>query len=168
VARFEEAYLLPVLDLRTPDGGALPVDEATLALRRGEGGEAVEARLRFQVDAARFEEIDRRGLFHLAPEARGPVFAGGFLAEGPPIAIEARLAPALVVSLGASKDVPADEVGARLLGSELATDPFRATECWYALYVTQEREPGLRTGFKTKWAAPPEQETGNRESGTGN
>jgi hypothetical protein len=113
-------------------------------------GEALrELRFVFDVPWDVWVEIDRAAAFHLAPDARGKVF-GGELTAGKPVRIEAILGTKGFTLLGVMLDDP-EVLGETLCGPELAS--IRTTDAWYAMYVSQEVSPGLRTGFQTRWAA---------------
>ncbi len=152
-ATFEECPVLPRFELRAPDGSTVAIDEVSMKLRRGADGDAAEIRLLFQVDGERWDGIDKKRLFHLEPEVRGATFAGGFETGGPPIEIETRVDAKLLPRFEA-KGREIHHVAAELLVVP-KTDPLRATESYFALFVKQERHPGVKAGLKTKWADAP-------------
>ena len=137
----------PSLDLRTSKkGGSLTVREVRLELRGHEQGPPLAAHLHFLLSPADWRVVDRSHLFHLEPEARGPIFAGGF-EPSVDIEIEARLSAEVLDEIR-----PQDVF---LLAGEMVDDAhdgrLRETESWWALNVKQKRGQ-VKTGFQTRWA----------------
>lgn len=142
----ERLRIATELTLDTPAGAALITHDVTGEVTF-EQGTVTSVVCTFHVDWTDWERIDREQLFALAPEVRGPVFAGGFQ-EGVRVEIEARLTDA---SIPLASILGHDEfdVGALLYPS--GPPEFRHTESWLAMFVKQADGP-LKVGFRTTWA----------------
>jgi hypothetical protein len=145
-APLEVIRIAPALTLTTPDGAALTIREVRARIVF-DGDTLRDVQLWFTVSRADWDLVDAAGWFHLAPEVRGPCFAGGFLPDVP-VTVEARLGTdeLTLVSLLATD---LWEVGGILRGAHLHPEVHR-TEAWYALNVKQPRG-ALQTGFLTTW-----------------
>ena len=93
-------------------------------------------------------QIDEGAWFNLAPERRGPIFAGGFDPEKP-VELELRLASSELTTLALVTDDCWD-IGGLLRGDNLVRS-FKSERSWYALNVKQVIGP-LKAGFATTWS----------------
>lgn len=141
----EVIRIAPRLQLQAASG---PVDISEVRARIVYRGNALgDVQLWFEVTPQDWRRIDAEALFHLAPEQRGPCFAGGFHDEAP-ITIEARLGTDGLTHMSlVAEDLW--EVGGVLRGAKLHPKVHH-TESWFALVVKQPRD-GLDTGFMTVW-----------------
>lgn len=134
------------LALHPADGPALPVSDVELALDRDAHGVVVQVLTSVTLQPEAWARVDRDALFHLDPEARGPVF-GGTLADDAPVTLDLSLDPAHREDLlDGTGDIY--EVGARLRDADA---PWARPEAWWALRAHQPRGD-VRTGFATRWA----------------
>lgn len=150
-AEFSEALLL-----QPPDGPGLRVVGREVAVASADG-QLQDCRLTFEVTAEQYRAAATRGLFHLAPDNRGPG-ADTFAPTGL-VRIEARLDPAFVAEVELLGSDP--EAVARALCEASASarwSPLLDTEAWFALHVTtpvpQDIDPEgeLRVGYSTVFA----------------
>ncbi len=132
--------------LHDREGAGVPVLRCRLELYQA-GDQLAEVRLAFAVNADVWRRIDADALFHLTPEARGPVFAGGF--QPGDVELDVRLARASLPLVALRAETAAD--AARLFAGSRPTDELARTESWYALHVKQPLGR-LKTGFRTVWA----------------
>lgn len=155
------ADLQTPITLYPPDGPGLTVSGIDVALVL-DGGQIRECRLTFDLDPGQYGEVAARGLFHLAPDNRGPG-AATFVPAGT-VRIEARLDAGLlseVQLLGATPEA----LAAALRDSSRPGrwSPLIETESWIALHVTTpvpqdiDASGELRTGYSTIFAlnSPP-------------
>jgi hypothetical protein len=111
-------------------------------------GTCIECCLTFQFTDL-YQNIDRKSLFNLKPELRGPFTNGEFLPDYP-IQITATLQPDLLIHL---QNYPTSEAATTYLQtlSQIQPDhPLLAPENWYALEVTQTQDTNT-TGYRTLW-----------------
>ena len=141
----ERIKVAPRIELFPPTGEPLVLEDVRLETEFD--GEVIrEVRLIGWLAPDAWRRVDDGGWFHLAPDVRGPTFAGGFDPDAR-IEIEARL-DAEVLTLEAVLNEDDFEIAARLLGAS-PDARVRSTEAWWGLYVKQQRGP-IKTGFATR------------------
>jgi hypothetical protein len=150
-AEFSDALLL-----QPPDGPGLNVVGREVAIV-STAGRLQECRLTFEVTAEQYRAAATRGLFHLAPDNRGP--GADSFAPTDTVRIEARLDPGSLAEIDLLQSDP--EAVARALREASASarwSPLLETEAWFALHVTtpvpQDIDPDgeLRVGYSTVFA----------------
>lgn len=155
------AELQTPITLYPPEGPGLEVAGIDIALIHDDGS-LRECRLTFELDASQYREVATRGLFHLAPDNRGP--GAGTFEPGATVRIEARLDASLLSEIELLGSTP-EAVAEKLRDSSLRGrwSPLVETESWFALHVTspvpQEIDASgeLRSGYSTIFAVgPPE------------
>jgi hypothetical protein len=153
------AELQTPITLYPPEGAGLEVVAIDVALSY-DAGSLRECRLTFELDASQYREVATRGLFHLAPDNRGP--GAGTFAPGATVRIEARLDADLLSEielLGSSPEALAEKL--RDSSRSGHWSPLVETESWLALHVTspvpQEIDASgeLRSGYSTIFALSP-------------
>lgn len=153
-AEFSEALVL-----QPPDGPGLKVVGREVAVVSA-AGRLQECRLSFEVTAEQYRAAAIRGLFHLAPDNRGPG-ADSFAPTGT-VRIEARLDPGSLAEVELLQSDP--EAVAHALREASASarwSPLLDTEAWFALHVTTpvpldiDAEGELRVGYSTVFALDP-------------
>lgn len=153
------ADLQTPITLYPPDGPALAVSGVDVALVF-DGEPLRECRLTFEMDPGQYREAAARGLFHLAPDNRGPG-AETFVPSGT-VRIEARLDADLlseVELLGSSPEALAAAL--RDSSQHGRWSPLLETESWVALHVTTpvpqdvDASGELRIGYSTIFALNP-------------
>ncbi len=153
------AALQVPITLYPPDGPGLTVAGIDVALMF-DGEPLCECRLTFDLDAGQYREAAARGLFHLAPDNRGPG-AETFVPAGT-VRIEARLDADLlseVELLGSSPEALAAALNDSSQSGRWS--PLVETESWFALHVTAlvpqdiDAEGELRAGYSTVFALNP-------------
>lgn len=144
------------LALQPPEGPSLSVTAREVAVVSADG-RPQDCRLTFEVTAEQYRAAATRGLFHLAPDNRGPG-ADTFAPTGL-VRIEARLDPGSLAEIELLQSDP--EAVARALREASASarwSPLLETEAWFALHVTtpvlQDIDPEgeLRIGYSTVFA----------------
>ncbi|MFH1467675.1 MAG: hypothetical protein ABIO70_25035 [Pseudomonadota bacterium] len=138
-----ESCRVPDLSLRAPEGEPIPISAVSVRAV-SEGEHLVALRVELTLSQQAWARVDREALFHLDPDARGPVFGGSF--EPREVEIEARLDASLL-----PKAAQAYETIFHLGALLLEEGPFSATESWYALNVKQAHGP-IKLGMATRWA----------------
>jgi hypothetical protein len=150
-AEFSDALLL-----HPPEGPLFRVTGREIALVIGDGT-LKECRFLFEIDPEQYRAAASRGLFHLAPDNRGPG-ADAFAPTGI-VRIEARLDPGSLAEIELLRSDP--EAVVRALREASASgrwSPLLETEAWFALHVTtpvpQDIDPEgeLRVGYSTVFA----------------
>lgn len=119
----------------------------TVSWRRRADGRG-QLTLSFSVSPRDYEQLAGAQIFSLYPELCGATF-GGALRPDQPIEIEAGLAADLCAQLESESDAHA--VAARLQAAAW-NDPLRLAENYFAMYVKQALFPGVKRGFRTRWA----------------
>lgn len=132
---------------RAADGAALAVESAEFVVKQDDVERITGVRLLFELPWDEWQRVDRGRWFHLEPDARGPVFGGAFDPEKP-LRLEVKLGDPGLTLVEILVEHP-DQFGERFIARDL--DHLRDVEKWYAVAVTQEAAPGVRTGLRTTW-----------------
>lgn len=144
------------LSMRMPEGASLHVYGIDVAVTARDD-ELYEVRLTIEVPPEVYLSFAVRGIFHLAPDNRGPG-AETFSPHGP-VRVEARLNAGLHDEVtGAGGTAAALAEAMRSASASGRWSPLLETESWFALHVTtravQDIEAGAEpgTGFSTIFA----------------
>ncbi len=150
------AEIAATLHMRMPEGASLRVHGVDLAVST-EDEVLRECLLTLEVPQEVYVSLAMRGLFHLAPDNRGPG-AETFEPNGP-VRIEARLDPGLHAELELLGGEPETVAKAIVRSSNDGKwTPLLDTEAWYAIHVTAlvhqdiDSEGELRIGYSTIFA----------------
>lgn len=144
------------LSFHTPGGEPLVARAVDLAFDTFDG-HVTECRLTFDLAPETYRSVASSGLFHLAPDNRGPGSAD-FAPTGE-VRVEARLEASLVQEMVGRGPAVREAAEALALASDVRpSTALLLTENWYALHVTTEQpqdvdpEGTLRVGYSTIFA----------------
>ena len=147
------------LTLEPPEGPPFRVAGCEIVVTTSDDN-PTECRLLFELEPEQYRAAATRGLFHLAPDNRGP--GADSFAPSAPVRIEARLDPGHLAEVELLQSDP--ELLAAALRDASSTgrwSPLLETEAWLALHVTSavpqdiDAEGELRVGYSTVFALQP-------------